>query len=122
MRFYQCSGFIWRTVYYLLGIASVIGSGLPAAKEIWTDDLTLQAWGKFGAFITPILVALTAFLGARQYSDDWFQGWRALKKAWGDYQLGKITVAQLNDIWYKVDQDGTQTKTLGSTGPSVAGS
>lgn len=95
---------MWRTVWYLQGIAAVLMAGLPAAKEIWKNDPTMQAWGSFGAFASPIMVALIAFLRARQYSDSWFPAWRDLKRAWGKYHNGEITVTELWNAWLKAEQ------------------
>jgi len=104
IKFYKMSGYFWRTVYYLLGVAAVVIAGLPAAKEIWSDDPAMQSWGKLGAFASPIMVAIIAFLRARQYSDSWFLAWKDLKKAWGKYQNGEITASELWDAWEKAEK------------------
>jgi hypothetical protein len=99
MKFYQKSGFTWAVVHYVFGIIAVIVAGLPAGREIWANNATMESLGKFGAFASPIMVAIIAFLNSRQYSDSWFLSWRVLKKAWGQYHNGDITAAQLWEAW-----------------------
>jgi hypothetical protein len=96
-------GRFWRTLQYVLGIAAVLIAGLPAAREIWKEDASMQALGLWGAFLNPVMVALLSFLGAQRNANWWLAAWRILQPAWARYCAGKISPEELLEAWKQAE-------------------
>src|SRR5262245_19115576 len=76
LSWFRFNGMFWRTVHYALGIIAIVVAGIAAAKEFNQAGDTIRIVGRWAALVSPMLVALIAFLNAQNYSASWFEAWR----------------------------------------------